>query len=134
MNYKKIKITDEDVLEVRRDRIKELSKLLCDRGRMTREQFKELLYETRHNYAVLLAIRSIEGQTSGTGSYMTIIEKAFYMLETIEGRAPKSQVEVTHKVNGEIQKEIQKLLMDKANIDGILELESTLLASQVPDA
>jgi hypothetical protein len=134
MNYKKIKITSEEILEARQERIKELSKLLCDKNSMTPAQFRELLCEIRHNYTVLLAIRSVEGQTSGTGAYMAVIEKTFYMLQAVEGRVPKSQVEVTHRINGEVQKEIQKLLMDKANIDGILEIESTLLASQVPDA
>lgn len=124
---------DPTNVERRRLRIEELNRMLGKPRNIPLDEYKNLLQEARHNYTVLLAIRSVEGKTSDTGAYIHVIEKAHYLLNTIEGKA-STQIDVHHTILDETKKEMRDILGTPEVADEIIALERALIKHLSPDA
>lgn len=102
-----------------------------DNGRsLTTAEYTALLHEVRKNYLLSLAMLSIEGKTKGTGACIHLVEKAHYLLESVEGK-PTHRVDVKHSVDEQTRTEFRKMLSDPKNIANILEVEGIILENVV---
>jgi hypothetical protein len=110
----------------REDRLKELRELLARRDKMSTAELKVLLYEIRHNFAVLLAMRSVEGSKKDMIAFLAAVERTHYLLDTIEGR-PSQRIAIDHKVQTSKLDEIRNIITDPHNFQDVLQLEGMIL-------
>lgn len=113
-------------LQIRKARLADLEKLLGSAKHISQEEYVRLLREIRHNYTVLMAMRSVTGTTTDTGAYMAIVEKVHYLIDSSEGK-PNARIDIQHKVESEKRLELRKLLTDPKNAGDILQIEGVLL-------
>lgn len=83
----------------RKERIRELEKIIARKEPITIDEYKQLLYEIRKNYLAALAVRSVQGTVSQTGAMINILDKVHWLIDSIEGKeAPPEDFEIKVKV------------------------------------
>lgn len=128
---KKRVLTPEE--EAQKKKIRELEDRMNNPSDLSHDEYVSLLRTTRKNYLLLLAIASVERKTKATGSYIHLIEKTHYLLESTEGK-PTHRVDVTHNVGEKTRAEFRDMLKDPNNLHKILEVEGIVLEGLTTDA